>query len=249
MKIAGKIIYIVWAVIIAISLCFYCFSCYVGFQTEKIIHSSITSKGEDYNAYRDVIADYDYLRMWHQKPNDASYDRVEFEEENLTQEYSVTRPYIILFKDPQNIFSLSNVGYIYNNETVDILGNKSYMIAEKNSKVVLDVEYDGLKVKVNGIIYDNDFNDYKIGRCHGLGLLIILLINAFARNIRYFDRCALNRRKKNIFRFIQPYFFSIILAISFMFDALPWALAIGIAEELLFTIVFMIIDKKTMKKV
>ncbi len=248
MKIAGKIIYIIWAVIVALSLCFYCFSCYVGFQTQKIIHSSISSMGQDYNDFITVIADYDYLRMWHEKPLDASYDRVEIQEENMVQEYSITRPYILAFKDKDNIFSLSKVGYIYNNEMTDVLGNKSNLVAAKNSKVVLDVEYDGLKVKVNSIIYDNDFNEYKIGRCHGIGLLIILLINAIARNIRYFDKCVVNRKKKNAFRFVQPYFFSLFIAFSFIFDALPLALLIGIIQELIFTIIFAIIDKKTISK-
>lgn len=249
MKIVGKIIYIIWAVIIAISLCFYCFSCYVGFQTQKIIHSAVSSMGQDYNAYRDTIADYDYLRMWHQKPNNASYDRVTIEEDCLEQEYSITRPYILIFQDKgSSIFSLARVGYIYNNEMVDVIGNKTNLVAEKNSKVVLDVKYEGFKVKVTGIVYDNDFNEFGISRFHGLWLLIILLINAIARNIRYFDRCIINRKQKNIFRFIQPYLFSIIIAISFIYDALPLALVIGIAEELIFTLTFMIIDKKTISK-
>ena len=46
----------------------------------------------------------------------------------------------------------------------------------------------GLDFVVDDVYYDNDFNDYGVSCFHGIWLALILIVNAFARNIRYFNR-------------------------------------------------------------
>ena len=241
MKIVGKVIYVLWACVIALTLSFYCFSCYIGAKVEPIVISAIESMGEDYADYDNVIEDFNYLRLWHEIPNNASYDRVNIVEEGATQEYSISHPYIVAFKDRDNgFFSLGKVGYIYNNKTVSKNGEKTNLVATENSKVILSLRYNGLDFVVDDVYYDNDFNDYGVSRFHGIWLALILIVNAFARNIRYFNFCALNRKKKNVFRMVQPYFFSILIFISFFTNTFPLMLLIGMAQEVVFTIIFTI---------
>jgi len=240
MKIVGKIIYIVWAVVIAVTICFYGFSCYVGMKVEPIVKSAIESMGENFTQYDNVIEDFNYLRLWHEIPNNASYDRINIKEAGDTQKFSITHPYVLIKDRDNGMFSFSKVGYIYNNEIVSKDGSKENLVAQKNSKVVLSLRYKGTDFVIEDVYYDNDFNDYGVSRFHGILLAIILVINAFARNIRYYNFCALKRKKKNVFVMIQPYFFSVLILLSCFINMFPLAFLIGIAEEIIFTTIFTI---------
>ncbi len=240
MKIVGKIIYVLWACVIAAVLVFHCFSLFVGSKIEPIVISAIESMGEDFTQYDDVIEDFNYLRLWHEIPNNASYDRINIRESDETQKFSITHPYVLINDRDNGMFSFRKVGYIYNNETVSKDGSRKNLVAQKNSKVVLSLRYEGASFVIEDVYYDNDFNDYGVSRFNGIWLAVILLINAFARNIRYYNYCAIKRKKKNAFVMIQPYFFSALILISCFINAFPLALLIGIAEELIFTIIFTI---------
>lgn len=237
MKIAGKIIYALWAVVIAAVLLFYCFSCYMGFRVKEIAVSSIESQGEDFAKYDNIISENDYIKLWNEKADNASYDRIQMNELSMTQSYTVSNPYILAFKDKNSFFSLNKIGYIYNIRIKDSEGNEVKSIAAENSKVVLDINYDGTDFKIDRVFYDNDFNEYKVGRFNGLPLLIILLINSVARNVRYFDYCIKLKKKRNLLFLIQPYFFVVLIAAAIVFDALPYALILGIAEEIIFILI------------
>lgn len=247
MKIAGKIIYALWAIVIAAVLCFYCFSCYMGFSVKELAVSSIESQGKDFANYDALISENDYIKLWHEKPDNASYDRVQMEELKITQEYTLSRPYIMAFKDNDNIFSLSKIGYIYNIKMYDANGNEVKSVAPENSKVVLDVSYEGLNYNVNSVVYDNDYDEYGVNTFSGIGLAVILLINSIARNVRYFDYCVKRRRKRHLIRFIQPYVFVTLIIAAIVLDALPYALMLGIAEEFILTLIFTLLNLKNRK--
>lgn len=244
MKIAGKIIYALWTAVIALVIMFYCFSCYMGFRVKEIVVSSVESYGENFASYDSVISENDYIKLWHEKPDNASYDSVQMKELGITQKYSLTNPYIMPFKDKNSFFSLKKIGYIYNIKRFDADGKEIQSVATENSKVVLDISYDGMDFKIDKVLYDNDFNEYNIGYLNGLALMIILIINAISRNIRYFDSCIKSKRKRNILRLLQPYVFPLLIAFSMIFDLLAYALIAGIAEELIFTAIFSVLKRK-----
>ena len=237
MKIAGKIIYALWASVIALVMLFYCFSCYMGFRVKEIVVSSVESHGEDFASYDNIISENDYIKLWHERPDNASYDSVQMEELGITQEYSLTNPYIMPFKDKNSFFSLKKIGYIYDIKRFDADGKEVKSVAQENSKVVLDISYEGMNFKIDKVLYDNDFNEYNVGCLNGLALMIILIINAVARNIKL-------KRKRNILRLLQPYIFPLLIAFSMVFDLLAYALIAGITEELIFTIIFFILKRK-----
>ncbi|MBQ5591133.1 MAG: hypothetical protein IIU65_05575 [Clostridia bacterium] len=251
MKIAGKIIYAVWALVITAVLVFYSFSCYMGYRVEQIAKSAIETQGEDFTKFEKNIDEHNYLKLWHAKPDNASYDKVSIQELSLTQKYTITRPYIMPFKDTNAFFSFNKIGYIYNIKMYDANGNEVKSVAPANSKIVLDISYDNATFKIDNVFYDNDSNTYKVSKLNTWPLIIILIINAIARNIRYFDYCVIRRRKRNILRFIQPYIFPILIIISIFLNNFQNVLILGILEETVFTIIYFIkkiIDKTVQKE-
>lgn len=248
MKIIGKIVYILWAAVIAIVLSFYCFSCYMGYRVTQIATSAIESRGEDFVKFADVIEENNFIKLWHEKPDNASYDKVQMDELGITQKYTLSRPYIMPFKDNNSFISMAKIGYIYNIQMYDANSTEVKSVALENSKIVLDVSYDGADFRIEKVSYDNDFDEYKVAKGHGIALAVILLINAVARNIRYFDYCVIRRKKRNILRFIQPYIFVALIVAAIFFDALPYALVIGIGEEIIFTAIYILIRLINRKK-
>lgn len=209
----------------------------MGFRIKEIAVSSIESQGEDFAKYDNIISENDYIKLWNEKVDNASYDSIQMNELSMTQSYTVSNPYILAFKDKNSFFSLNKIGYIYNIQIKGSEGNEVKSIAAENSKVVLDINYDGTDFKIDRVFYDNDFNEYKVGRFNSLPLLIILLINSVARNVRYFDYCIKLKKKRNPLFLIQPYFFVVLIAAAIVFDALHYALILGIAEEFIFILI------------
>ncbi|MEE1002286.1 MAG: hypothetical protein U0L17_00880 [Acutalibacteraceae bacterium] len=247
MKTVGKIIYALWSAIIIITLLFYCFSCYMGYKVKEIAVSSIESQGEDFAKYDNIISENDYIKLWHETPDNASYDRIEMNERSMTQSYTVSNPYILAFKDKNSFFSLNKIGYIYNIKIKDSQGNEVESVASENSSVILDIDYDGADFKIERVFYDNDFNEYNVNAFNGLALLIVLLINSVARNIRYFDFCVKHKKKRKLLLLIQPYFFVVLIATAMVFDALPYALILGMAEEFIFIFISKTLKAKNKK--
>ena len=226
MKIISKVFKYIWFLIVGITVVLYCFSALIGYQVKSLAISSIESMGTDYMKYQDKIEENNYLKLWSEKPDTASFDRIQIEEQGKSQKYTVSNPHIMFFKDKNSFFSFAKVGYIYNIEVFD-----------KNNTIF-----------VENVFYDNDFDEYNVSKYNGFFLGVILLINAISRNIRYFDFCIkLKRKKKNIFIFLQPYIFVLLTALAIVFDFLPIALIIGISEELIFTVIFTLIKRKQKK--
>ena len=241
MKIAKIIMKYLWYAIIGITLLFYCFSCFMGYQVKKIAVSSIESMGTKYVDFEDKIYGFDYEKLWHETPDNASFDRTQIQEQRKTQKYTVSNPEIIKI-DGVNQFK---IGYVYNIHIYDKSGEETTAIAQPNSKVVLNIKIKNGSFLIESVLYDNDFNEYSVGSYfYESVLIILLLINAVVRNIKYFDYCVINKCKKNVLRYIQPYIFVVLLILAAIFDILPIALIIGIIEELAFTIIYFILKHK-----
>ena len=219
----------------------------MGYKVKEIAVSSIESQGEDFVKYDNIISENDYIKLWHETPDNASYDRIEMNERSMTQSYTVSNPYILAFKDKNSFFSLNKIGYIYNIKIKDSQGNEVQSIAAENSKVILDVAYDGNGFKIERVFYDNDFNEYNVNGFNGIALVIVLIINSIARNVRYFDFCVKNKKKRNLILLIQPYLFVVLIALAMVFDALPYALILGIAEEFIFIFIHKTLKTKSKK--
>lgn len=248
MKIISKVFKYLWFLIVGATVLLYCLSALIGYQVKTLAVSSIESMGKDYIKYQDKIDQNNYQKLWNEKADNASFNRILIQEQGKTQKYTVSNPYIMFFKDKNSFFSFSKAGYIYNIEVFDKDGGKTTVLAEENSRVVLDLKYKNNSIFVENVFYDNDFDEYSVSKYNGIFLGVILLINAFTRNIRYFDFCVKNKRKKkNPFIFLQPYIFVLLTALAIAFDFLPFALIIGIAEELIFTLIFLIIKSKQKK--
>lgn len=248
MRIVSKIIKYIWFLIVAITVALYCLSALVGYQVKKIAVSSIESMGTDYLKYQDKIDENNYIKLWSEKPDTASFDRVQIEEKGKTQEYKLSNPTIMYFDDENSLFSATKVGYIYNIKVTDKDGSVTTSLAKENSKVVLNLKYKSGSIFIDKVFYDNDFDEHNVSKYNGFFLGVILLINAISRNIRYFDFCIkLKRKKKNIFIFLQPYIFVLLTALAIVFDFLPIALIVGISEELIFTVIFALIKRKQKK--
>lgn len=248
MKIAKKALLVIWSLFVVAVVAFYCFSAIIGYQVKNIALSAIESQGTDFAKYDEIISQDDYVKLWHTHPDEASFDRIIMKEQNIKQQYSITRPYILAFKDINNTFSFNKVGYIYDNYMVNADGTKGKQISYKNSNIVLDLEYNGLNFKITKVYFDNDFHEYKINGFHGIWLAIILTLNGIARNIRYFDYCVVRRRKRNKFRLIQPYIFVLLVIIGMITKMLPIALIIGIIEEIVFTLIYTVTNIKDKTK-
>lgn len=250
MKIAGKIIYAVWALIIATVLGITCFSAYMGVKIHNIAESAVKSLATEYSDCEKYIEDeYNYTKLWTERPDNASYDRIKFEEENKRQEYDISMPKVLYYQDQNSYFSFNKIGYIYNNRIYSKNGTQEKGMALENSKVVLDIEYDGLDFKITKVFYDNDYNAYNIAPYMScIELIVLLLINAIVRNVRYINYCILNKiRKRHFLRLIQPYIFPLLLLGLSFADMVPTALIIGIAEEFIFSCIFIIMNIKRKK--
>ena len=101
----------------------------MGFRVKEIVVSSIESQGEDFAKYDKVISENDYIKLWNEKVDNASYDRIQMNELSMTQSYTVSNPYILAFKDKNSFFSLNKIGYIYNIKIKDYEGNEVKSIA------------------------------------------------------------------------------------------------------------------------
>ena len=236
MKILGKIVYVLWSLVVLAVLFCYCVTAVVGSQVKDIVVSSVESMGTDYLKYEDKIDEPLYAMLWHEKHDMVSYDRIQIEEQNLTQEYTVSTPQILFFSSKEKPFSFNKIAYIYDIHVYDGMGDEVKKIAPENSLVALDVEYIDGSFKIVDVYYDT-FDTYKISPFYLLPLVVVLLINAIARNVRYFDHCIIKKRKKNILLFIQPYIFVALLIVSMFVDIFYFAMIFGIIEEIVFTII------------
>ena len=242
MKIAGKIICVLWSLLVLAVVCCYLITAVVGMQVKEIVTSSIESMGLDYMEYEDKIDEPSYGLLWHQRFDMISYDRIQIEEQGLTQEYTITTPQILFFSSNKGTFTFNKVAYIYDVHIYNGMGEEAKTIAPENVLVALDVEYEDGGIKIVDVYYDT-FDTYKISPFYLLPLVVVLLINAIARNIRYFDHCIIKERKKHLFFFIQPYIFAVLMIVSMFVDIFTYALFIGIIQEIILSIVFFVYKK------
>lgn len=216
-------------------------------KINEIAVSSVESQGENFIEYDTIIDKYDYIKLWHEYPDNSSYDKILGEELGYSQTYTISSAYILPFADNEKFFTLDKVGYVYDIHRFDKDGNEVESVATENSKIVLDLEYQKGGFKVKKVIYDNDYNDYKVKRYHGFALLAILIIDAIINSIRYFNRCVKSKRKRNKIRLLLPFILPLLIAVSIYFDFLIYAVTIGVLADKILATALLIYDKKKMQ--
>ena len=107
MKIFSKIVYVLWSLVVLAVLFCYCVTAIVGSQVKDMVVSSVESMGTDYLKYEDKIDESNYTRLWHERADMVSYDRIQIQEQNLTQEYTVSTPQILFFSSKEKVFSFN----------------------------------------------------------------------------------------------------------------------------------------------
>ena len=242
MKIAGKIIYVLWSLLVLAVVVCYLITAIVGMQVKEIVTSSIESMGQDYMKYEKQIDEPTYGMLWHQRYDMISYDRIQIEEQGLTQENSISTPQILFFSSNKGAFSFNKVAYLYDVNIYNGMGEEAKTIAPENVLVALDVEYENGNIKIVDVYYDT-LDTYKISPFYLLPLVVVLLLNAVARNIRYFDHCIIKGRKKHLFFLIQPYIFVVLMILSIFANIFAYALFIGIIQEIIFTTIMFLNSK------